>query len=71
MNWENRGWVREGYKADLVVFDLKNIQTPTSISNPHQRCEGVAYVLINGKFVVDNGKLTKKLPGRVLMLDEK
>jgi N-acyl-D-amino-acid deacylase len=70
MNWENRGWIREGYKADLILFDLRNIQTPTSISNPHQRSQGMEYVFINGKLVIDRGSLTGNLPGRVLTLKQ-
>jgi N-acyl-D-amino-acid deacylase len=66
MDWQNRGWLKEGYKADIAVFDLKNIQTQTSISNPHQFSEGVEYLFINGEIVLDKGEWTGKLPGKVL-----
>jgi N-acyl-D-aspartate/D-glutamate deacylase len=66
MNWGDRGWIKQGYKADVVVFDLKNIQTRTSISNPHQYSRGVAYLFINGELVLDKGQWTGKLPGKVI-----
>ena len=69
MNWEDRGWIKRGYKADLIVFDLEGIKTPTSISNPHQKSKGVKYLLVNGKLVIDNEKFTGELPGQVLKLD--
>lgn len=68
MNWADRGWIKEGYKADIVVFDPKNIKTKTSISNPHQYSEGVKYLFVNGKMVIDKGKWTGKLFGQVLKL---
>jgi N-acyl-D-aspartate/D-glutamate deacylase len=68
MNWEDRGWIKEGYKADIVVFDLKNITIKTTISNPHQYSEGVKYLFINGELVLDNGEYNDKLPGEVLLL---
>ncbi len=68
MNWEDRGWIKEGYKADIVVFDLDNIKIKTSISNPHQQSEGVKYLLVNGEVVLDNAEYTGKLTGRVLKL---
>ena len=68
MNWDDRGWIKEGYKADLVVFDTKNIKIRTSISNPHQYSEGVNYLLVNGKVVIDKGKSTEELPGKVIKL---
>ena len=70
MNWEDRGWIKEGYKADIVVLDLKNIKTETSISNPHVYSTGVKYLLINGKFALDKWKWTGKLPGEVIKLKE-
>jgi N-acyl-D-aspartate/D-glutamate deacylase len=66
MDWEDRGWIKEGFKADITVFDLKNIQTKTSISNPHQYSEGVEYLIINGELVLDNGNWTGQLPGKVI-----
>ncbi|UCE42280.1 MAG: amidohydrolase family protein [Candidatus Aminicenantes bacterium] len=68
MNWEDRGWIKEGCKADIVVFDLDNIQIKTAISNPHQYSEGVNYLFINGVLVLDNGEYKNKLPGKVLLL---
>jgi N-acyl-D-amino-acid deacylase len=68
MNWSDRGWIKEGYKADIVVLDLKNIKTPTTIHNPHQYSHGVKYLLINGELVLSNGRYNGKLPGKVLRL---
>lgn len=68
MNWNDRGLIKEGYKADIVVFDLNNIKTPTSISNPQQYSDGVRYLLINGTVVLDRGKYTGELPGVVIPL---
>jgi N-acyl-D-amino-acid deacylase len=66
MGWKDRGWIKEGYKADIVIFDLKNIKIKTSISNPHQFSEGVEYLFINGELVLDKNGWTGKLPGKVL-----
>ncbi len=66
MNFDDRGWIREGYKADIVVLDLKNIDNRASISNPHQYCTGVEYLLVNGTLILDKGEWTGALPGRVL-----
>ena len=66
MGWQDRGWIKEGYKADIAIFDLKNIETRTSISNPHQYSEGVEYLFINGEMVLDKGSWTHKLPGKVI-----
>ncbi|MGD8536867.1 MAG: amidohydrolase family protein, partial [Candidatus Aminicenantes bacterium] len=70
MNWEDRGWIKKGYKADIVVLDLENIKIRTSISNPHVYSEGVKYLLINGELVLSNGQWTEKLPGEVIKLKE-
>jgi N-acyl-D-aspartate/D-glutamate deacylase len=68
MNWEDRGGIKKGYKADIVVLDPKNIKPRTSISNPHAYSEGVKYLLINGKLVLDKGKWTGNLPGEIIKL---
>ncbi len=68
MNWEDRGWIKEGYKADIVVLDLENIKIRTTISNPHAYSEGVKYLLINGELVLNNGRWTEALSGKVIKL---
>ena len=62
----DRGQVKEGYWADLVVFDLDRIRDKATFEDPHQYSEGVEYVFIAGTAVVDRGKLTGALPGRVI-----
>jgi len=68
MNWEDRGWIKEGYRADIVVLDLENIRIRTSISNPLAYSDGVKYLLLNGELVLDDGEWTGKLPGQVIRL---
>ena len=68
MNWEDRGWIKEGYKADIAVINIKNIQTPASISNPHQYSRSVTHLLVNGELVIEGGQWNGKLPGRALKL---
>ncbi|MCI0664146.1 MAG: D-aminoacylase [Acidobacteria bacterium] len=62
----DRGLLREGYWADISIFDPKTIADRATYVNPHQYAEGVPYVLVNGELVVDGGKITAKLPGKVL-----
>jgi N-acyl-D-amino-acid deacylase len=62
----DRGMVREGLQADIVVFDPETIKDTATFFEPHQYAEGISYVLVNGVFVVDNGKLTWERPGNVL-----
>jgi N-acyl-D-amino-acid deacylase len=66
MRLTDRGLVREGFAADLVVFDLAAIRDKATFFEPHQHSEGVEHVFINGVAVVDAGKLTHATPGRVL-----
>jgi N-acyl-D-aspartate/D-glutamate deacylase len=66
MGLEDRGVVRVGAAADLVVFDGNRIRDKSTFFEPHQYAEGIDYVLINGEFVVDRGKPTGALPGKVL-----
>ena len=66
MRLNDRGLIREGFAADLVVFDLAAIRDKATFFEPHQHSEGVEHVFINGVAVVDAGKLTHATPGRVL-----
>lgn len=63
---KDRGLLREGFAADLVLFDPERVQDKATFQQPHQFSEGFDLVLVNGVAVVDNGKLTGARPGRVL-----
>jgi N-acyl-D-amino-acid deacylase len=62
----DRGQLREGMVADVVVFDLAAIRDKATFFSPHQYAEGVELVLVNGVAVVDGGKPTWALPGKVI-----
>ena len=62
----DRGMVREGFQADVVVFDPETIKDTATFFEPHQYAEGIEHVLVNGMFVVENGDLTWEKPGFVL-----
>jgi N-acyl-D-amino-acid deacylase len=66
MRLRDRGQIREGMAADLVVFDLNTIRDKATFFEPHQHSEGIDYVFINGVPVVDAAALTGALPGKVL-----
>ena len=66
----DRGMIREGFWADIVVFDLKKIVDRATYDNPHQYPEGIAYVLVNGEVVVEMGAHNNILPGKVLVRQE-
>jgi N-acyl-D-amino-acid deacylase len=67
MDLADRGQVRAGFAADLVVFDLAAIRDKATFFEPHQHSEGVEHVFINGTAVVDAGKLTQARPGKILV----
>jgi N-acyl-D-amino-acid deacylase len=53
---KDRGLLREGYAADIVIFDDKTVIDRATFDNPHQFSAGFRYVLVNGKVTVDDGK---------------
>lgn len=67
---DDRGYVREGYVADLAVLDLGALRDLSTFFEPHQYPAGVPFVLVNGQFVVDNGEITWALPGRILTRED-
>jgi len=62
----NRGIVRAGYAADLVVFDPKTVADAATFEAPHGYATGIPYVLVNGVVVVKNGAQTDARPGQVI-----
>jgi N-acyl-D-aspartate/D-glutamate deacylase len=63
---EGRGLLRTGMWADVVIFDPEIIRDLATFDNPNQLSQGMTYVLVNGAPVIDNGKMTGALPGKVL-----
>ncbi|HKQ06998.1 MAG TPA: D-aminoacylase [Blastocatellia bacterium] len=63
--WD-RGLLRPGMAADLVIFDESKVTDRASFDKPHQYAEGFAVVLVNGRVVIDGGKHTGATPGRAL-----
>ncbi len=66
MGIRNRGLIRPGYFADLVVFDPETVADRATFSNPHQYPVGIEYVIVNGIPVIEQGEHTGALPGKVL-----
>ena len=62
----DRGVLKAGMWADVVIFDPATVRDLATFDNPNQLSEGMAYVLVNGVPVIDQGKMTGALPGRVL-----
>jgi N-acyl-D-amino-acid deacylase len=63
---DRRGQVREGYAADLVLFDPGTVRDTATFDEPRQQAEGIDWVLVNGAAVVENGERTDELPGRAM-----
>ena len=62
----DRGILRDGMKADVVIFNPDTVRATTTYEEPKQFPEGIDYVLVNGKPVIDKGRHTGALPGRAL-----
>jgi N-acyl-D-amino-acid deacylase len=62
----DRGVIKAGMCADLVVFDPDTIRDLATFADPNQLSQGMQYVLVNGVPVIDHGKMTGALPGSVL-----
>jgi N-acyl-D-amino-acid deacylase len=63
---QDRGEIKEGFAADIMVFDPTTIIDRATYERPHQLSLGVRYVLVNGVAVVDDAKVTGAKPGVVL-----
>ena len=66
LGFTDRGLIREGYKADITVFDPAEVKDEATFTDPQRYASGIAYVLVNGVPVIDRGKFTGALPGKVL-----
>ncbi len=66
LNLTDRGVLKAGMWADVVIFDPATVRDLATFENPNQLSEGMEYVLVNGVPVIDQGKMTGALPGKVL-----
>ncbi len=62
----DRGLLREGFYADVAVFDPERVRDMATFEDPHQYAVGVLFVLVNGELVVDQGEHTGARPGRII-----
>ncbi len=62
----DRGLLRPGMKADVVVFDPAKVRDMATFEKPHQYAEGFSYVAVNGQMAFESGSMTAARPGRVL-----
>jgi N-acyl-D-amino-acid deacylase len=67
MRIADRGVLKAGMWADLVVFDPESVRDLATFEQPNQLSEGMKFVLVNGVAVIEEGKMTGKLPGRVIV----
>jgi N-acyl-D-amino-acid deacylase len=63
---KDRGMLKEGYWADVVVFDPDTVSDPATYQNPQQYAKGVPFVFVNGAVVIDGGNHTGARPGKVI-----
>jgi dihydroorotase/N-acyl-D-amino-acid deacylase len=66
MRFTDRGVLKQGMSADVVIFDPATIRDLATFEQPNQLSEGMDYVLVNGVPVIAAGKMTGALPGKVL-----
>src|SRR5579859_2275297 len=66
MRLTDRGVLKAGMWADVVIFDPATVRDRATFDNPNQLSEGMDYVLVNGVPVIEGGKMTGALPGKVL-----
>jgi N-acyl-D-amino-acid deacylase len=62
----DRGVIKQGLKADIVVFYPATVRDTATFEKPHSYAEGVTHVLVNGQVAFENGAMTAARPGRVL-----
>ncbi len=66
MHFVDRGILRPGMAADLVAFDPATVRERSTFTDPLHYSEGMPYVAVNGRLVVDEGRITAARPGRIL-----
>ena len=63
---KDRGLLKEGYAADVTVFNPEDVIDRAKFEDPHQYPDGIEFVIVNGEIVIEEGEHTGNLPGKVL-----
>jgi N-acyl-D-aspartate/D-glutamate deacylase len=71
LGFDNRGSLKEGHVADILVFDPDKISDKATYSAPHLYSDGVLYLMINGKLVIEDGRYNGELAGKPLRMNKK
>jgi N-acyl-D-aspartate/D-glutamate deacylase len=66
LGMQDRGVLKEGLVADVVVFDPATLKDTATFDNPHQYAEGIRHVFVNGTPALTEGRLTGALAGKAL-----
>ncbi len=64
--FQDRGVLKKGMQADILVFDPEQVKDVSTYEKPHAYSQGMEYILVNGKLTVDNGKHTGARNGKIL-----
>ena len=67
MHFTDRGVLKQDMWADIVIFDPETVRDLATFDQPNQLSEGMRFVLVNGVPVIEEGKMTGALPGKVLL----
>ena len=67
LRMKDRGMIREGYMADLAVFDPGKISDKATYLEPWHYAEGFTNLIVNGQVVIEQDRQTENLPGRVVL----
>ena len=67
LEWPDRGYLREGWVADVTVIDVERVQDMATFDDPHRFARGTVHVLVNGVFALRDGEATGATAGRPIM----
>ncbi len=67
LGMKGRGLIEPRAWADILIFNPEKVRDTATYTEPHRLAEGMVYVLVNGELVIDDGKFTDKLPGRIVV----
>ena len=66
----NRGMIKKGFAADLVIFDPNTLQDKATFTDPHHYSEGIVFLFVNGEPAIEQGEYNGKLAGKSLRMNQ-